>query len=228
MKLHYNESRHTMTPEKALQFLKEGNARFVNNLRINRDHLEMLNITSKEQFPFACILSCSDSRTSTELIFDQGLGDVFSVRLAGNIASIDAIASLEYSCKVLGSKLIVILGHTGCGAIKAVCDEYQEYNIKYLLDHIKLALQLETETDSERNSSNETFVNNITRLNLQIQKLQVINKSPLLNTMISSGEVGVVTGVYDLNSGKVTFLMDEQLYNLEVEAHQSYLSNQTA
>ncbi|NOT37810.1 MAG: carbonic anhydrase [Saprospiraceae bacterium] len=213
MYLHYKESRQSMSPEKSIQFLKEGNQRFINNLKINRDHLEMINVTSEDQFPFASILTCSDSRTSSELIFDQGLGDLFSVRLAGNIASLDAIASLEFSCKILGSKLIVVLGHTNCGAIKGACDHVDIYNLKHLLSHITPALEMETSTQANRNSANIEFVNNITLFNIQHQIDTIISKSVAMREMIENHEIGIIGGVYDIATGKVNFF-DNNIYSI--------------
>ncbi len=213
MRLHNKESHETMTPEKSLHFLKEGNLRFMNNLKFNRDHLEMINITSIDQFPFASILACSDSRTSTELIFDQGLGDLFSVRLAGNIASIDAIASLEFSCKVLGSKLIMVLGHTNCGAIKGACDHLDIYNLRHLLKHIEPALALETGILENRNSENKIFVQRIAELSVTLQMKAIISQSLILNEMLTNKEIGIVGGIYNITSGKVNFF-DSNLYSI--------------
>lgn len=212
---HYMESRVTMTPEKSLTFLKEGNQRFINNLKINRDHLEMVNITSDSQFPFASILSCSDSRTSAELIFDQGLGDLFSVRLAGNVASMDAVASLEFSHKILGSKLIVVLGHTNCGAIKGACDQYNQYNLKYLLDQIAPAIEIEAETIEERNSTNTKFVENVAKINIQYQIQELVGKSSFLRTAIESRELGIIGAIYNVSSGKVEYF-DMDIYTCDV------------
>ncbi len=208
MRLHYQESRQTMTPEKSLQFLKEGNERFIKNLKVNRDHIEMINITSDNQFPFASILSCSDSRTSSELIFDQGLGDLFSVRLAGNIASIDAIASLEFSCKILGSKLIVVLGHSNCGAVKGACDKKEVYNLVHLLNHIYPAIENEKTILENRTSGNDEFLQKVTDLNVDYQIEMIRNKSELLNQMINDKEIGIIGGTYDVRSGSVRFHTD--------------------
>src|ERR1700748_914728 len=125
MRTHTKESQEHLTPQRAIEFLKEGNERFVNNLRINRDLLTQVNSTSTGQFPFAAILSCIDSRTSAELIFDQGLGDIFSIRIAGNILNDDILGSMEFACKLAGSKLIVVLGHTKCGAISGACNNVE-------------------------------------------------------------------------------------------------------
>ncbi|MBD0352278.1 MAG: carbonic anhydrase, partial [Flavisolibacter sp.] len=136
MRYHYDAISNGVTPEMAIEILKSGNERFINNIRINRDLLQLVNATAAEQSPFACILSCSDSRVPAELIFDQGLGDIFSIRLAGNIASVNAIGSIEYACKVLRSKLVVVMGHTNCGAIKGACMGLDLGNLNELLKHI--------------------------------------------------------------------------------------------
>lgn len=205
MRAHTKETQNTVTPAKALQFLKEGNFRFVNNLKVNRDLLQQVNDTRNGQFPFASILSCSDSRTSAELVFDQGLGDIFSVRLAGNIASQYAIASLEFACKYLGSKIIVVLGHTACGAIKGACDNFQDGNITHLLSEITPAVHLEETTKENRTSSNFDFVNNVMNLNIDFQIKNIFAKSPLLTEMKNDGLIDIVGGSYDVASGIVTF-----------------------
>jgi carbonic anhydrase len=205
MKNHRWETRHTMTPQKALQFLQQGNERFVNNIRANRDMLALVNETQDQQFPFTAILSCSDSRTSTELIFDQGLGDIFSIRLAGNIASMNAIASMEYACMVLGTKLIVVLGHTSCGAIKGACDRAEMGNLPILLEHIYPAVSMETETHENRTSQNTAFVQRVAINNVRHQLEMIWEKSILLKTMLDEGKIGVVGAMYDLKTGLVAF-----------------------
>jgi carbonic anhydrase len=205
MKAHTKETQDSVTPQKALQFLKEGNFRFISNLKVNRDLLNQVNETRNGQFPFASILSCSDSRTSAELVFDQGLGDVFSVRLAGNIASINAIASLEFACKYLGSKIIVVLGHTNCGAIKGACDNFTDGNITELLKEIAPAVLKENETIENRNSSNSNFVTNVMNKNVMLQIQNIYTKSPLLLEMEKNGQILIVGAIYDLNTGEVQF-----------------------
>ena len=140
MKAHTYETQASITPERALEILKEGNLRFVNNLKVNRNLLQQANETRDGQWPFAVVLSCIDSRTSAELIFDQGLGDIFSIRIAGNVVNTDIIASLEFACKLAGSKLIVVLGHTSCGAIKGACDRVEMGNLTELLSKIQPAI----------------------------------------------------------------------------------------
>jgi carbonic anhydrase len=210
MKAHTAETQSTVTPEKALMFLKEGNERFVNNLKANRDLLQQANQTKDGQWPFAVILSCIDSRTSVELIFDQGLGDVFSVRLAGNVVNSDVIGSMEFACKVAGSKLVVVLGHTKCGAIKGACDHVEMGNLSQLLAKIQPAIYEEkTVTDNDlRNSQNTDFVEKVTIINVKRTVKAILERSPILEKMIEKGQIGIIGGVQDLDSGMVEFFDD--------------------
>ena len=157
------ELRDKITPMEAIGILKNGNERFVSNLKVNRNLLQQVNETSDGQHPFAVILSCIDSRTSAELIFDQGLGDVFSVRIAGNIQNADILGSIEFSCKVAGAKVVVVLGHTKCGAVKGACDQVKMGNLTTLLEKLKPSLDGETSVTSERNSNNSEFVEKVAR-----------------------------------------------------------------
>lgn len=206
MRQHYWESRQSMTPLKAMEFLREGNERFLNNLRVNRNHLQLINETADKQFPFAAILSCSDSRVCTELIFDQGLGDIFSIRLAGNIASVNAIGSMEYAVRVLGSQLVVVMGHTHCGAVKGACDDIEMDNLNAIIDHIRSAVDAETETTDGRDSTNKKFVENVTRLNVEHNIDYILHKSPIIRTMVTSGAIGICGALYDVETGKVEFI----------------------
>jgi carbonic anhydrase len=202
-----NESRKLITPQKALELLKKGNERFVNNLKANRNLLSQMNDTSEGQFPFAIILSCIDSRTSAELIFDQGLGDIFSCRIAGNIINDDIIGSMEFACKVAGAKLIVVLGHTKCGAIKGACDNVKLGSLTGLLDKIQPAIALEKDSKAaDRNSENSVFVENVASLNVGVAIEEISKKSPILSDMIKKGEITVSGGVYDVGTGAVKFL----------------------
>jgi len=205
MKTLTKEIQSTITPSMALELLKEGNKRFVNNLKVNRNLLQQANETSDSQHPFAVILSCIDSRTSAELIFDQGLGDIFSVRIAGNIINEDILGSMEFACKVAGSKIIVVLGHTKCGAVKGACDHVEMGNLTALLSKIRPAVDDEIETNENRNSSNSAFVENVARINVQRTVRSVIERSPILKDMIEKGEIGIVGGTHDITTGQVTF-----------------------
>jgi carbonic anhydrase len=205
MKAHTAESQANLNPDMAIQYLKEGNLRFLKNLKTNRDLLQQVNETRNGQYPFAAILSCSDSRTSTELIFDQGLGDIFSVRLAGNVASTYATASLEFACKYLGSKVVVVLGHTQCGAIKGACDGFEDGNITELLKEIEGAVAMENQTTLDRSSDNEDFVFNVMKNNIKFQMDKILEKSELLRELIRQEKLKIVGASYDVSSGIVTF-----------------------
>jgi carbonic anhydrase len=205
MKAHSAESQATVTPDKALLFLKEGNARFVNNLKINRNLLEQVNDTREGQWPFAIILSCIDSRTSAELIFDQGLGDIFSVRIAGNILNEDILGSMEFATKVVGSRIIVVLGHSKCGAVKGACDHIEMGNLTSLLNKIQPAVNGEKSVSDNRNSSNTEFVEKVASLNVQLTMERVRNESPIIRELESTGAIKIVGGMYDVDSGKVDF-----------------------
>ncbi len=194
-----------ITPQMALELLKEGNKRFVNNLKLNRNLLQQANETSDGQHPFAVILSCIDSRTSAELIFDQGLGDIFSVRIAGNIINEDILGSMEFGCKVAGSKIIAVLGHTKCGAVKGACDHVEMGNLTALLSKIRPAVDDETLTKENRNSSNSVFVENVANINVKRTVKSIMERSPILKEMIESGQVGIVGGTHNITTGEVTF-----------------------
>ncbi len=207
MKAHTKETQATMTPEKSLQFLKEGNLRFQNNLKANRNLLEQVNDTSDGQFPFATILSCIDSRVSAELVFDQGLGDIFSVRIAGNFVNEDILGSMEFACKLAGTKLIVVLGHTSCGAVKGACDDAKLGNLTRMLGKIKPAVNAVTEPQdaSLRNSKNQEFVDNVSAKNVQLTIDRIVKESEVLADMQNKGEIMIVGAMYDINTGEVTF-----------------------
>ena len=198
--------RDKMSPQEALDILIEGNYRFANNLIGSKDMQSLVESTKNKQHPFASFLSCSDSRAPVELLFDQALGDIFSVRLAGNIASDKCIGSLEFSSKYLGSKLIVVMGHSSCGAVKAACDDFKDGHIGEIVNMIKPAIRHEKTVLENRNSNNEAFVQKICALNVRYQIDQIIRTSDIIQDMITAKQIGVVGGVYDLNTGKVEFL----------------------
>jgi carbonic anhydrase len=197
-----------MSPQEALDILIEGNHRFANNLTANKDLLNLVELTKNKQHPFASFLSCSDSRAPVELLFDQALGDIFSVRLAGNIASDKCIGSLEFSTKYLGSKLIVVMGHSSCGAVKAACDDFKDGHIGEIINMIKPAIRHEKTVLDDRTSKNEAFVEKICELNVRYQIDQIIRTSDIVQDMLTAKQIGVVGGVYDLNLGTVRFLSD--------------------
>jgi carbonic anhydrase len=202
---HPEIDRDHLTPRQALDILIEGNQRFKNNVLREHDMLRVRDETVDKQHPFASVLSCSDSRTTVELIFDQNLGDIFSVRLAGNIASIKAIGSLEFSCKYLGSKLVVVMGHSSCGAIKAACDHYKGGNIGEIIELIDPAVLLEKTITDKRDSSNDAFVERVCFHNVEVQMERILKRSPLLTEMIEKKEIGLIGAVYNLASGEVEF-----------------------
>ncbi len=208
MKAHNKETQAQMTPRKALQFLQEGNDRFINNLKANRNLLEQVNETRDGQWPFATILSCIDSRTSAELIFDQGLGDIFSVRIAGNIVNTDILGSMEFACKVAGSKLIVVLGHSKCGAVKGACDHVKLGNLTELLSKIQPAVYEESTITEDRSSSNSAFVENVSEINVKRNVKNIIERSFVLEQMVENGEIGIVGAMHDIETGLVTFYDD--------------------
>jgi carbonic anhydrase len=208
MKTLNKELQASITPRKALEILKEGNNRFVNNLKAHRDLLEQVNDTRDGQWPFATILSCIDSRTSAELIFDQGLGDVFSVRIAGNIVNTDILGSMEFACKVAGSKLVVVLGHSKCGAVKGACDHVEMGNLTELLSKIQPAVYQEKETTADRSSKNGTFVENVSEINVKRSVKNIIERSYILEQMVENGEIGIIGAMHNIETGEVTFYND--------------------
>jgi carbonic anhydrase len=199
------ETQKGLTPDRALNILKEGNERFVNNIKTHRNLLQQVNETSAGQFPFAAILSCIDSRTSAELIFDLGLGDILSIRIAGNILNEDILGSMELACKIAGSKLIVVLGHTKCGAIEGACNNIVLGNITALLSKIKPAIERETVTITERNGKNKTFTKNVAENNVFITVEKIREQSSILNEMEQAKEIKIVGGLYDVDTGQVIF-----------------------
>lgn len=205
MWVHTKESQDKMTPLQALDFLKQGNRRFLNNLKLDRNFLKQVNQTSDAQFPFATILSCIDSRTSAELIFDQGLGDIFSIRIAGNVINQDILGSMEYSCSIAKSKIIMVLGHTKCGAIISACNNIKLGHLTSLLNKIKPAIEKEEVTKSNRNGQNFSFVTNVSVINVRLVMNEILEKSTILNDLQKEGKIIVVGGLYDIESGKVAF-----------------------
>ncbi len=199
------DTRDALTPHQVLDVLRKGNERFVNNLKANRNLLQQVNETSDGQHPMAIVLSCIDSRTSAELVFDQGLGDIFSARIAGNVLNDDILGSMEFACKVAGAKAIVVLGHSKCGAVKGACDGVRLGNLSGLLQKIEGAIALETETTSDRTAKNDSFVERVAALNVLLVKSQIMQRSPLLAQMVRDSEVAIAGGMYDVESGAVQF-----------------------
>lgn len=209
MRTHTKETQSTTTPETALQFLREGNYRFQNNLKTHRDLLEQVNETRDGQFPIAAILSCIDSRTGAELIFDQGLGDIFSIRLAGNVVTDAVLGSMEFACKLAGSKLVVVLGHTKCGAIKGACDGVEMGNLTTLLNVIQPSVYLARAGENGSESCTDAeFVDKVTHIHVKRSVESIIERSMVLRELIEQGQVGLVGAVYDVETGAVEFLED--------------------
>jgi len=210
MKTLTKEMQDAITPSMALDTLKKGNKRFIENLKEDRDLLQQVNETCEGQHPFAVILSCIDSRTSAELIFDQGLGDVFSVRIAGNIINEDILGSMEFGCKVAGAKIIVVLGHTNCGAIKGACDHVEMGNLTALLSKIQPAVYDEKTTaeTENRNSKNSQFVEKVATINVKRTVDAIMERSPILKEMIEAGTIGIAGGMHNIKTGAVTFYDD--------------------
>ena len=213
MKTLTKEMQAAIPPGLAIELLKEGNKRFVNNLKVNRNLLQQANETSEGQHPFAVILSCIDSRTSAELIFDQGLGDIFSVRIAGNIINEDILGSMEFACKVAGSKIIVVLGHTKCGAVKGACDHVEMGNLTALLTKIHPAVDDENTVTENRNSGNAEFVEKVSTINVKRTVRAIMERSPILKEMIEAGQIGIVGGTHDIATGEVIFYDDTLIVN---------------
>lgn len=197
----------TMTPESAIQRLKEGNSRFIQSNCISRDLSTEVKQTSTGQNPYATILHCIDSRVSAELIFDEGIGDVFSVRIAGNFENEDILGSMEFACKLAGTKVIVVLGHTACGAVKGACDDAKLGNLTALISKLKPAVEAVTEPvdTSKRNSGNIDFVNSVAEKNVYMTIENIRKKSPVLKEMEDNGEIKIVGAMYDIKDGSVTF-----------------------
>jgi len=198
--------RDKMTPQEALDMLIDGNHRFANNLTTNKDLHNLVMMTKDRQHPFVSTLSCSDSRAPVEMVFDQALGDVFSVRLAGNIASDKAIGSLEFGCKYLGSKLVVVLGHSNCGAVKAACDNFKDGHIGEITNLIKPAVRLEKSILEQRDSSNAEFVAKVCEISVQVQMDEIVHSSEILQDMLANRQIAIVGGIYDLATGNVHFM----------------------
>jgi len=199
------------TPQKALQMLKEGNSRFVQGKMVQRDLMQQVKATGAGQFPFAAMVGCIDSRASNELIFDQGIGDIFSARIAGNFVNDDILGSLEFACAAAGAKLIVVklivvLGHTECGAVKGACDDVVLGNLTQTLANIKPAVAAVSGYDSDRSSKNNKFVQAVTDKNVVLTVERIRERSPILRGMVNKGQIGLVGAMYDVHNGKVIFM----------------------
>lgn len=205
MKTFTKEMQDNITPDEAFNLLKEGNERFASNSTVNRNLLDQAKETSGGQYPFAVILSCIDSRTSSEHIFDLGFGDAFNVRIAGNIINEDILGSMEFGCKAAGSKVIVVLGHSGCGAVKGACDHVELGNLTGLLTKISPAVDDEKTIEQDRSSANPEFVEKVTILNTKKVIEDIQARSSIIKEMVDNKEIKIVGGYHDLSTGKVNF-----------------------
>ena len=207
MKAHTKETQNSISPKQAVELLKEGNQRFMADKKASRNLLEQVDDTSTGQYPFATILSCIDSRVSSELIFDQGIGDIFSVRIAGNFVNEDILGSMEFACRLAGTKVIVVLGHTSCGAVKGACDDAKLGNLTTMLAKIKPAVEAVNAPSDQslRNSKNIDFVNDVAKKNVELTIANIRKQSPVLQDMEDAGEINIVGAMYDINDGSVTF-----------------------
>lgn len=200
------ETQESISPDQALQILKEGNQRFVENQRLNRDLHVQMDGTANGQFPFAALLGCIDSRVPAELIFDLGIGDIFNTRIAGNFVNEDILGSLEFACRVAGAKVILVLGHTHCGAVKGACDDVVLGNLTGMLERIKPAVAGITDETENRTSSNPEFVQKVADLNVQLTIENIKKQSPVLKEMLDAGDIAIAGGMYNIETGEVTFM----------------------
>lgn len=215
MRTHTKATQQDLTPQEALEILKEGNQRFISNLRYNRNLLQQVNETSSGQFPFAVVLSCIDSRTSAELIFDQGLGDIFSVRIAGNVLNNDILGSMEYACKVAGSKLIVVLGHSKCGAVNGACSNIKMGHLTGLLEKIQPSVKKVTSLNHQM--SVEVFCEEVAAENVHHQMEGVLNQSEILSELFDQGKIGIVGAMYSVETGEVEFISEMFTQSVKTE-----------
>lgn len=202
--MHTKEFFENLTPLEAYEVLREGNGRFVNNLKINRNLLQQLNETANGQYPFTVALSCMDSRTSVELIFDQGLGEIFSIRIAGNVVNDDVLGSMEYACSVVGSKLIVVVGHTRCGAIKGACDRVEMGNLTGLLEKIKPAIEKTSSLNEGATTINHA--ERVTHANVLHSIDEILERSSIIRELYKQGKIGIVGGICSVETGHVHFI----------------------
>ena len=208
MKAHTKQTQESMSPDTALQALKDGNKRFVTSTQVSRDLMQQVADTSTGQYPFATVLHCIDSRVSAELVFDQGIGDLFSIRIAGNFVNEDILGSMEFATKLAGTKVVVILGHTACGAVKGACDHAKLGNLTGMLEKIAPAVSAvkDPEDVALRTSGNIDFVNRVAIKNVHMAIDNLRSMSPVLKQMEDAGDIKVVGAMYHIENGQVTFL----------------------
>ena len=200
-------SQAVITPQAAKELLEAGNQRFMEKRHLDRDLISQVHDTASGQYPFAVVLSCIDSRIPTEIVFDQGVGDIFNARVAGNFVNTDILGSMEFACKVAGSKLVVIMGHTSCGAVKGACDHVELGNLTPMLANITPAVDsVQTADGEDRSSANKAFVNRVSQANVEMTIEKTLADSPVLREMHEAGEIEIVGAMYHVESGKVEFL----------------------
>lgn len=200
------EAQADITPMEAMEMLKEGNERFVKGKMVKRDLMKQVSQTATGQYPHAVVLGCIDSRVPPELVFDQGIGDIFAPRIAGNFVNKDILGSMEFATKVAGSKIIVVLGHSSCGAVKGACDNVELGNLTHTLENIMPAVHGVEEVIGERNSKNAKFVEDVSHLNVKLTVENILEQSPIMKEMVDNGELMVVGAMHDVSTGKVTFM----------------------
>ena len=198
------ESQAAMTPVKALDALKEGNKRFRAGTSVQKDLMAKVKASAPQQYPFAVVLGCMDSRVPAEAVFDQSIGDVFNIRVAGNVVNVDNLGSLEYAAKVIGVKTIVVLGHTACGAVKGAIDDVKLGNLTELVGKIQPAIK----ASGPGTSKDYAYVDKVGEANVRLAMKEIRAKSPVLKEMLDAGSVGMVGAMYDLKTGAVAFLAD--------------------
>ena len=201
------ESQSAITPSQAIEILKQGNVRFTSGSTTSRDYQSQVSQTAGGQYPIAAVVSCIDSRIPTEIVFDQGIGDIFNARIAGNFVNEDILGSLEFACKVAGAKAIVVMGHTSCGAIKGACDKAELGNLTQMLEKIMPAVDaVHTPEGTDRSSANTKFVDAVAAKNVELTLAKIRENSPVLMAMIEANEIEIIGAMYDVASGKVSFL----------------------
>ena len=205
------ETQASLTPEKVIQLLKDGNDRFLQNKALERNFLEQVSETTEGQYPMAAILGCIDSRVPHEIVFDKGVGDIFSARIAGNFVNSDILGSLEFATAIAGSRVIVVLGHTDCGAVKGACDNVELGNLTSTLANIAPAIYSVDDIEGERNSSNKAFVSAVTHENVDLTVQNIADRSPVLRGLVEDGKLIVIGAMHDVSTGKVTFFEDSML-----------------
>ena len=205
------ETQASLTPMEVIQLLKDGNERFVDDEAVERNFMEQVQQTAGGQYPMAAILGCIDSRVPHEIVFDKGVGDIFSARIAGNFINTDILGSLEFATAVAGSKVIVVLGHTECGAVKGACDNVQLGNLTSTLANIAPAIYAVDEIEGSRSSANKDFVQAVADENVELTVQNIVNRSPVIRDLVRAGDLIVIGAMHDVATGEVTFFEDDMV-----------------